>query len=95
MERLRSLAAMLLQPGCCHFSRYSKKKINVQPLHATEHSGGGMKPTQTLHPTGRQTDLKSCVNITTVLNACLTLVSVGRRVRLSGLICMLPVIEEI
>lgn len=28
--------------------------------------------TQTLHPTGRQTDFKSCVNITTVLSACLT-----------------------
>lgn len=70
MEHLRSLAAMLLQSSCCHFSRYSKKKINVQPLHATEHGGGGTKPTQTLHPTGRI--LKPCVNITTVLSACLT-----------------------
>lgn len=51
MEHLRFLAAMLLQSSRCHFSRYSKKKINVQPLHATEHGGGGMKPTQTLHPT--------------------------------------------
>lgn len=58
VERLRSLMAML-QPGCCHFSRYSKKKINAQPLHATEHSGRGMKPHRLYVRQGNRQDLKS------------------------------------
>lgn len=58
VERLRSLMTMLLQRGCCHFSRYGKKKINVQPLHATEHSGRGMKPHKLYVRQGNRRDLK-------------------------------------
>lgn len=42
MERLRFGGdAAAVTRSRCHFSRFSKKKINVRLLHATEHSGGG------------------------------------------------------